>query len=141
MDIDIAEFFTKVLRDIAEVDCFDEDDWWPLVRLEASDDRLHAPFGFLPPIWVPGRVPAGETEPGTRVARLCPAVIARQIAGRSENDREDYLSGMHLHLSLHVIHRDDPNIESLIDNLMWDNSPSTMRLVSDVQLGALSVSR
>lgn len=141
MDIDIAEFFVKSLHDVAEVDLFDEEEWKALVALELAEDRLHAPFGFLPAVWVPGRCPSGETTPGVRVARICPAMIARQIQHRSEQDQEDYLRAISLHVSLHLVHRDNPDVESLIDDLMWDTSPGVMRTMSDIQLGALSPSR
>lgn len=101
---------------------------------EAPEDRVHRPYGWLPPY---------QTARGTFVFRFCPEVIDAQTSHLDEDALEEYLEVLVFSADLHITQWERPIEERdrLIDRTLYDIGPGSMRLLNEVQMKALDEAR
>lgn len=92
-------------------------------NVTSVDDTLHRPLGFLPEY-------NGEL-------RFCPAVTVLGTDKLDDAMFAAYLDTVELHLYEHRRLHGAPDIEAAIDNAIYEHSPDSVALLSQVHLRAL----
>lgn len=90
-----------------------------------NSDTLHRPLGFLPE-W-DGRL------------RFCPTVTVLGTDKLDEAMFTAFLDTIELHIYEHRRHHDAPDVEAAIDNAIYEHSPDSVALMSQVHLRALDL--
>lgn len=102
------------------------EEWEEAASRDASNHRYR--YGWVPPVLVNKRF----------VTHYCPEVIAEH-ADFDDDQLHDFLLVIRYCVSLHITHYEIPlpDRENLIDDLLYDAAPASMRLLSLVQAAAL----
>ncbi len=97
------------------------DEW--LRDAPEDETNLHRPYGYVPPT--------------LDDLHFCPDIVVAQCADLKDEEFEDYLNVIEIHIYGHITHMNDDDVERVVDRAVYDVAPGSTALMSRVQMQAL----